>query len=128
MAATIHTRKIKGNADVLGIIFPVHNVVNGGVPSIVRSFLTKLEHISSTYIFAVCTCGGGSGDVLPNIQKSIAAKGGKLAASFTVKLPFNCPPFTPSEVQLKRFQEWNQQLDEICKTICCSQLDLFPIR
>ena len=117
MAATMSTAKLETVADVIGIVFPVHNVVNGGVPSIVRTFLSRLENVTSTYIFAVCTCGGGSGDALPNIKRSIEAKGGKLAAGYTVKMPFNCPPFTQSEEQVKRYQEWNQNLDEICKTV-----------
>ena len=117
VASLLHAERIQTGADVIGIVFPVHNVVNGGVPSIIRRFLAKLEGIASTYIFAVCTCGAGSGEALANIEKLIKAKGGKLAAGFTVKMPFNCPPFTKEDEQLKRFQGWNKQLAKVVDTV-----------
>lgn len=117
MAAKTYPQMVKSDARVIGIIFPVHNVVNGGVPAIVRNFLAQLESSPAAYIFAVCTCGAGSGDALVNIRKLIEAKGGELAAGFTVKMPFNCSPFTKKEEQLKRFQEWNQRLTDICATV-----------
>jgi ferredoxin len=117
VASMMHAERVRTGADVMGIVFPVHNVVNGGVPSIVRRFLAKLEGIESTYIFAVCTCGAGSGEALGNIEKSIKAKGGKLAAGFAVKMPFNCPPFTKEDEQLKRFRDWHQQLGEVIETV-----------
>ncbi len=117
IAAMRHTPQISLDAEVIGIVFPVHNVVNGGVPSIVRSFLERLVNLSSTYIFAVCTCGAGSGDALVNTKKLIEARGGKLAAGYTIKMPFNCPPFTERAEQLKRFGDWNQKLLDICAAV-----------
>jgi len=108
---------VQTDADVIGIVFPVHNVVNGGLPIIVRRFVTALQTNPSAYIFAVCTCGAGSGEALPNIAKIIKANGGKLAAGFTVKMPFNCPPFTDSAERAKRFRDWHQTLAEIGKTV-----------
>lgn len=108
---------VQTNADVIGIVFPVHNVVNGGVPLIVRRFVTALQTNPAAYIFAVCTCGAGSGEALPNIAKIIKANGRKLAAGFTVKMPFNCAPFTDSVEQAKRFRDWHQTLSEICATV-----------
>jgi flavodoxin/formate hydrogenlyase subunit 6/NADH:ubiquinone oxidoreductase subunit I len=117
IAAVRHAQKIGIDADVIGIVFPVYNVVNGGVPSIVRNFLSKLEGIASTYVFAVCTCGAGSGDALANVDKIIKEKGGKLAAGFIVKMPFNCPPFTKKAEQLKMFEKWNEKLANVCETV-----------
>ncbi len=117
MAALLNTETISSAADVIGIIFPVHNVVNGGVPFIVRNFLSKLEMAAPAYVFAVCTCGAGSGDALVNIEKLIQAKGSKLAAGFTIKMPFNCPPFTSREEQAKRFAQWALKLEEIYETV-----------
>ncbi|MEQ8201151.1 MAG: EFR1 family ferrodoxin [Syntrophomonadaceae bacterium] len=117
MAAMLSTPKLKTNADVIGIIFPIHNAVVGGVPFIVRDFLAKLENMASAYIFAVCTCGYGSGEALTNVAKLIKSKGGHLAAGYTIKMPFSCPPFTQAEEQQKRFQECDRKLDEICQTV-----------
>jgi flavodoxin/formate hydrogenlyase subunit 6/NADH:ubiquinone oxidoreductase subunit I len=121
IAAVRHAPRIGIDAKVVGIIFPVHNVVNGGVPSIVRNFLVKLEGIASKYIFAVCTCGGGSGDALANIEKIIKEKGGKLAAGYVVKMPFNCPPFTKKADQLKKFEKWNEKLADVCETVAAQK-------
>jgi len=117
MASLLSAPGVNTKAEVIGIIFPVHNVVNGGVPFIVRDFLAKLENIASAYIFAVCTCGAGSGEALVNVQKAVAARGGHLAAGYTIRMPFNCPPFTREEEQAKRFQAWHRQLDEICSVV-----------
>jgi len=117
LAALMNRERIRTNADVIGIIFPVHNVVNGGVPLIIRSFLAKLEFNAAPYLFAVCTCGAGSGDALVGVAKIIAAQGGRLAAWFTVKMPFNCPPFTKNEEQVKRFRVWQEQLAEVCAAV-----------
>jgi flavodoxin/Pyruvate/2-oxoacid:ferredoxin oxidoreductase delta subunit len=121
IAAVMHAQRIGTDADVIGIIFPVYNVVNGGVPSLVRNFLAKLEVSKSKYIFAVCTCGAGSGDALTNIDKIIKEKGGKLAAGFTIKMPFNCPPFTKNTKQLKLFGKWNEQLDNVSETVAAQK-------
>ncbi len=44
--------RIKTDADVIGIVFPVYYEPYGGVPLIVRRFVRKLEGIGSKYIFA----------------------------------------------------------------------------
>jgi ferredoxin len=117
VASVLAEVRIRPGVDVMGIVFPVHNVVNGGVPSIIMRFLSRLEGIASTYIFAVCTCGAGAGEALSNIEKQIKAKGGKLAAGFTVKMPFNCPPFTKEDEQLQRFRDWDRQLAEVVEIV-----------
>jgi len=117
LAALRSAQRVHTAADVIGIIFPVHNVVNGGVPLIIRNFLAKLEFSAAPYIFTVCTCGAGSGDALVSVANIIKARGGQLAAGFTVKMPFNCPPFTKNEEQLKRFRAWQEQLAEVCATV-----------
>lgn len=117
VVSLINQEKIQTDADIMGIVFPVHNVVNGGVPPVIRGFLQRLEIIGPKYIFAVCTCGAGSGEALANVGKIIRSRGGKLAAGFTVKMPFNCPPFTKSEDQEKRFLEWRNKLGRICDLV-----------
>lgn len=71
IGSMMNAERIRTDANVIGIVFPVHNVVNGGVPSIIRRFVSKLDGIAATYIFAVCTSGGGSGDALVNLEKII---------------------------------------------------------
>ncbi len=117
IAALRQEKSIPTGADLIGIIFPVHNVANGGVPAIIRAFLSRLEVMPSTYIFAVCTCGAGSGDALFNVARAVRSSGGTLAAGFAVKMPFNCPPFTKSDEKLKLFREWDYHLADIYATV-----------
>ncbi|MCR6545698.1 EFR1 family ferrodoxin [Dehalobacterium formicoaceticum] len=126
MAQMMKDPEIVSLADVIGIVFPVHNVVNGGVPAIVRRFLTRLETLADKYVFAVCTCGGGSGDALINIDNLVKDKGGKLSAGFTIKMPFNCPPFTKEDEQANRFNNWNRKLSEICMAVNAHQQIKIP--
>ncbi|MEA4926811.1 MAG: EFR1 family ferrodoxin [Syntrophomonadaceae bacterium] len=117
IASLIDKVTVRSDADVVGIVFPVHNVANGGVPAIVRRFAAALQTRYDAYIFAVCSCGAGSGEALPNIAKILQTTGQKLAAGFTVKMPFNCPPFTDRAAQAQRFQEWHKILEEVCATV-----------
>ncbi len=121
IASLIDKVTVRSDADAVGIVFPVHNVVNGGVPAIVRRFVAALQTRDDAYIFAVCSCGAGSGDALPHIAEILQTTGRKLAAGFTVKMPFNCPPFTGKAAQAQRFQEWHKTLEEVCETVTANQ-------
>lgn len=80
--------RICPDTDAMGIVFPVYYATNdnGGVPLIVRRFIDKLDGIGQKYLFAVCTHSGGPGTTIENARDMIAARGGKLAAGFTVKM------------------------------------------
>ncbi len=86
--------RITTDADVIGIVFPVYFATNenGGVPLIVGRFIAKLEGIGPKYVFAVCTHSGGPGTTIENFGKMIKARGGKLAAGFTVKMSAQTHP------------------------------------
>lgn len=116
IASMMDTESIRTDADVIGIVFPVYNVVNDGMPLIIKKFVRKLENIGSKYIFAVCTCGGGSGSTIENIGKVIKTRGGKLAAGFTVKMPSNVSHVT-KEKQQKMFDDYTQKIDIICEYV-----------
>jgi ferredoxin len=131
MAALIGKVLINTDADVIGIVFPVHNVVNGGIPSIVRRFVSALQTKPEAYIFSVCTCGVGSGEALPNLARILKANDRKLSAGFTVKMPCNYPPFNDKAEQIKRFRDWQHTLEEVCATVIAGQEsainDIHPI-
>ncbi|AXV37500.1 MAG: hypothetical protein CIT01_04455 [Methanobacterium sp. BRmetb2] len=103
---------IESDADVTGIVFPVHFSVVNGVPNIVQKFTKKLKNINSKYIFAVCTCGGWSGSAIENLGKIIQSNGGNLAAGFTVQMPSNIDVISKEEQQ-KLFDEWEEKLEFI---------------
>ena len=78
---------IEPSAEVVGIIFPVFYATNDcGIPPIVRRFVSKLQRISSKYIFAICTCGDMPGTTIETLRKAIQSRGGELAAGFTMKM------------------------------------------
>lgn len=117
IASVIMQEHISTDATVLGIVFPIHNVIATGLPLIVRRFVSKLEKLDSKYIFAVCTCGGGSGAALANLQQCIHAQGGKLTAGYTIKMPYNCPPFTKPAKQPLLIARCKEQLEGISETV-----------
>jgi ferredoxin/flavodoxin len=74
-------------ADAIGIVFPVYYASNGyGIPLIVERFVNKLEGIGSKYVFAVCTHSGMAGTTIELLGKLIKARGGELAAGFSLNM------------------------------------------
>jgi ferredoxin len=87
IASVVKEESVKPEADVIGLVFPVYYATNDcGIPLIVARFVRKLENLSSKYVFAVCTHGGMPGTTIENLRKAIEARGGKLAAGFTVRM------------------------------------------
>jgi len=78
--------RITPQADALGLVFPVYNK---GLPLILKRFVDKLAGLEATYLFAVCTYGDTIGMAIPHLAKLIAARGGRLAAGFGVRMPYN---------------------------------------
>ena len=72
------------DASVIGIVFPVHG---GRPPKFVVEALEKLPHMQNDYVFAVCTYGISPGRALQRIDELVKAKGGTLAAGFSVGMP-----------------------------------------
>lgn len=107
--------RIKTDADVIGIVFPVYYEPYGGVPLIVRRFVSKLQNIDSKYIFAICTYGGGSFKALKFLEQLIKSRDGKLSAGFTVNMPSNMAGSTLNneKKQRKMFHVWKENIEVI---------------
>jgi ferredoxin len=99
---------ITTDADVIGIVFPVYYVGLINIPLIVRQFVMKLDRISTKYIFAVCTYGGGSGSTLKILDEMIRARGGRLASGFGVHMPQNAFK-KPFENKTKLYNDWKEK-------------------
>jgi len=117
---------VKTDADGIGIVFPCYLAQLYGIPLIVASFVKKLEDLGSKYIFAVCTCGGFENvnalPTLKNLEKIIQARGGKLAAEFTVRLPMNnldysAIPFPIDQDQETMFRNSQVKIEAICQRV-----------
>jgi flavodoxin len=89
IASVVGKEPIITDADVMGIVFPTYYEPYGGVPLIVRKFVAKLENIDSKYIFAICTYGSVSVNALNLLDELLELNGGRLAAGFTVNMPYN---------------------------------------
>jgi ferredoxin len=87
--SVVNQENIATDANTIGIVFPVHYIWNGGVPIIVEKFVGKLINISTKYIFAVCTCGGGQGDTIIRLNRMVIKRGGQISAGFCLVLPYN---------------------------------------
>jgi ferredoxin/flavodoxin len=79
--------KLAGN-EIAGFIFPTYFF---GIPTIVLDFMKRLTLRSSgeNYIFAACTCGGDSGNLLKDFAGILKKKGLALNAGFEIVMPDN---------------------------------------
>ena len=100
-------KSITTNADVVGIVFPVYYLGTVNIPLVVQRFVMKLEGISTKYLFAVCTYGGGSGSTLTILDELIRARGGQLASGFGVQMPQNAFR-KPFENKTKLYNNWKE--------------------
>jgi ferredoxin len=106
---------IKTEADVIGLVFPVFYATNDcGIPLLVGRFVRKLENLGSKYIFAVCTCGYMPGTTIENLKKAIEARGGKLAAGFTLRM--SSKKLDEIKQQKMRFNR-KKKVEAICKYV-----------
>jgi ferredoxin len=102
--------------EIAGFIFPTYFY---GMPTIVLDFMKKLTLRSSggNYIFAVCTRGGVSGNLLNDFKKILKKKGLSLNAGFEINMPdnyiliFNL--LTPPEKVGKMLADAETQIGEI---------------
>ena len=82
----INNNEIEIVSECIGIVFPVYMF---GLPLIVDDFIKKLKINKSTYVFAVSTCAGTSGNSLKQINDLMKIKDTKLNAGFVLKMPGN---------------------------------------
>lgn len=126
IAEVIHSEKVNISAEVIGIVFPDYH---SGLPNIVKRFISKIDSFYEKYIFGVCTYGGkGPGLTIRYLEQLIESKGGKLAAGFSVSMPYNY--IMPSisfkkfafcitlknvsvEKQQQMFSDWNKKLETV---------------
>lgn len=123
IASVIENESISTDSNVVGIVFPVHYLFNGGVPHIIDRFVSKLHNMDRKYVFAVCTYGNGLGGAIKNLKKTIQLYGGKLSAGFAVKMPYNYTWMNnklleiPFDKQQKMFTNSKLKVEFICENV-----------
>ena len=73
-------------AERVGIVFPVYYA---GLPPVVRRFAEQLQVPAESYLFGVCTYGGGVGYALRDLRCSLSTRSLELSAAFGVHRPQN---------------------------------------
>ncbi|HNX59159.1 MAG TPA: EFR1 family ferrodoxin [Spirochaetota bacterium] len=74
------------DADRVGFVFPVYL---HGVPSIVESFISRIQFRNDAYVFAVVTHNGEPGGTLRKLHALLRRKGRALSAGYDIKMPGN---------------------------------------
>lgn len=89
------SKEINSTSKIVGIIFPIYFL---DAPEIVKTFVSKLNVSSSSYVFLYENFGLQGGNALSNCSKILEAKNIKVSNSFSVALPDNSIIFpTPNE-------------------------------
>jgi len=101
-------KNITTDADMIGIVFPVYYLGTVNIPLVVQRFVMKLDEISTKYIFAVCTFGGGAGSTLTILDEQLKKRGGQLASGFGVQMPQNAFK-KPFENKTKLYNNWKEK-------------------
>lgn len=119
VASVVNDNKIKPDADVVVLVFPVYYVVNDGMPLIVSRFIRKLEGLENKYIFAVCTCNGPISPIITTLKRLIKLSGGTLACGFITQMPMSYATYGPTSIKMQRkmFTEWNHKLKVIAEYV-----------
>ncbi len=110
IATLMEDVKVTIDPDVAGIVFPVYH---SGLPSIIHDFTEKTVFPSETYLFGVCTYGAsGPGVAMRYLKAILRPHGGRLAAGFAVKMPYNYVTSTGAlyessfEERLQMYEDW----------------------
>jgi flavodoxin len=106
------------SSSCIGFIFPVYAY---GLPLIVSKFVKKLTfQRSDRYLFAVATCKDKRGGSMYQLAKELKAKGLKLSADYTVRMPGNyiySYELESIEEQEEKFKQLETKLNEIVTVI-----------
>ena len=126
IASELKKDKIRVEADVVGIVFPVYYATNDcGVSLIMGRFVEKLENLGSKYVFAVCTHSGMPGSTIENFKKRLECRGGKLACGFVLKMKNKKLPVAK---QQKQHIEMENKVGMICDYVVARKEGKFETR
>jgi formate hydrogenlyase subunit 6/NADH:ubiquinone oxidoreductase subunit I len=104
-------------ADVVGIIFPVHI---WGLPGRVIQFVNHLKVKPGTFLFAVAVNAGQPAATLLQLQRLMASRGLSLSLGYSIVLPSNYIPWGgpgPMDAQQKRFREAREKMKAITDAV-----------
>ncbi|MDP4144751.1 MAG: EFR1 family ferrodoxin [Bacillota bacterium] len=109
----------------VGFVFPIYFY---GLPIMVRKFIENITIDSSTYIYAVATCGASTGSAMAQINSILDKKNIRLASAFKILMPGNYQlMYSPPELekQQKLFQLEAERTAYISEKINNSEAGIF---
>jgi len=104
-------------ADVVGIIFPVHI---WGLPIRVIQFINHLQVKPETYFFALAVNAGQPAATLLQLQKLMSTRELSLALGYSIVMPSNYIPWGgpgPIDTQQRLYREAQEKLEAIAGSI-----------
>ena len=104
-------------AERVGIVFPVYYA---GLPPVVRRFAEQLQVPAESYLFGVCTYGGGVGYALRDLRCSLSTRSLELSAAFGVHMPQNAF-YKPWENREKINRARKHKVRTICSWIAAGK-------
>jgi ferredoxin len=116
-------KAFKAQADVMGIIFPVHI---WGLPGRVIQFVNHLKVKPGTFLFAVAVNAGQPAATLLQLQRLMATRTLLLSLGYSIVLPSNYIPWGgpgPMDAQQKRFKEAQERLKSIADAVIRQERD-----
>jgi ferredoxin len=104
------------SAEVIGLVFPSHDFQ---APAYVQSWLSRINGIENSYVFAVMTYGISAGAGLKKLDAVIRSRGGKLSAAFALMMPHNGigSSLQDRDVRESLLDAWRTRRNEIAATI-----------
>jgi formate hydrogenlyase subunit 6/NADH:ubiquinone oxidoreductase subunit I len=116
IASIINGKYLVNINEGFGIVFPRYYGSEIGIPIIVKKFINVLINIKSTYIFAICTYGGGFGNALQMVDSLLKERGGKLSDGYGIHMPQNA--FNKPWVNNKKLiEKCNKKIEIICSNV-----------
>ena len=97
--------ELTGNADTIGLIFPVHI---WGAPAPIVRFAGGLKSLRPGYLFAIAVHGGQVANTLVELRGILKKRGVALNSGFEIAMPSNYIPWGgpgPAEKRNRQFEE-----------------------
>jgi len=102
--------KIAGDAEILGLVFPVYI---WGVPAPVLRFVQSLKGRKSDYTFAVATNGGQVSNTLVQLKRALEKNGLALSSGFGIQMPSSYIPWGGPGPKEEREEKFGRARDKI---------------
>ncbi len=117
ITSDLKVESVPGSFERVGIMAPVYK---GGLPHMVRDFLSNLSISEDSYIFSILTCDAMEVNGHADICKILAKKNLKVQSIFTFIMPANNMTWRapdPEDKQQKLFDQNARQIVDVLKII-----------